>query len=198
MPFKARLRWFIWLAKLGPFLLFFDGMAAGGQVINRSLLTVGSRVFSSWDALFLVCASNKIFEKEVKIDGEWLLNEDLPAVRKETMLKLFEKRRDLERFLFLVLAMEESQKLNLFLPTAEEQSKALVSIKKSIDVCPWELVSPMAKKHFKSRSEIELGAWTERILRAKSFEQVRGGLDKNSNLLTQNWTWLSPIQSEGP
>jgi hypothetical protein len=163
---------------------------------NRSLVLVGGTSYSAWDSLFLLCSSNKVFEKPVKIEGRWILSEKVPALRKETAWAAMSKKPDLERFLFLVFTIEESQKLNLFVPSSEEIKKSTEAIRRGILDCPWEMVSAHAKDFYQKMSNENYEKWADKILRSKAFEQVRGGFDKNPNLIGQNWTWLAPLSKD--
>ena len=179
--------WFLFAGQSAAFA------GATPQLVNRSLIQVGSTIYTSWEALFLLCGSNAFFDKQVLIKGDWLLKKSPPHIPPESSAQVFRENPDLERFLFLALAIEESQKLNLFVQTSEEIEKGVTRLQSSVGACPWGVVSEKAQQHFEALPQEKFKSWSEKILRAKAFEQVRGGLSRNTNLLRQNWTWLTSV-----
>ena len=161
--------------------------------INRSVLSVGSDVYSYFDAVLLLRFWNLLTPTTVALTTPWETTTGFVFKRELDLLsnvKLWPE--DSVRLLFLALVWSEAKRLNLFVPTEKEMEVALVRVKKEgITSGNEELLA-----YFKALPEPRLRQYLEILLRARTFEKVRGGFDKNAGLLNASWFWhVQPMAS---
>ena len=163
------------------------------QDINRSVLSIGSDVFTSFDANLLLRFWNLLAPTPVALTTSWNSTTGFVFKRELDLLTNINSwPPDASRLLFLGLVWAEAKRLNLFVPVEKEMEVALARVKK-------EGLGPAnedLQAYFKGLPETRLRGYLEIVLRARTFERVRGGFDKNSGLLNTAWFWhVQPLAS---
>jgi len=169
--------------------------------VNRTLLTVGSDVYTAWDASVLACAS-AVLSMSATPDApvtqhDWLTP---PVVSRKERLRLGDVATlpsEARRFLFVALVWGEARKLNLFVPPEKDIEAGVKSLRAARDSgrCNVQGSGPEAVAYLSGMPDARVRSYVDLALRAKAFERVRGPLEKNPNLLSQTWFWHAPTES---
>lgn len=156
------------------------------QEINRSILSVGSAIYSTFDAVILLNFWNVLAPSPILLNTPWESTPGFPFRREFDLITNIKTwPEDAARLLFLGLVWSESKRLNLFSPTEKELELALQRVKKAGIASS----NHSLNLYFTSLSNNKMRDYLEIVLRARVFEKVRGGIDKNSGLLNAPWFW---------
>jgi len=178
--------------------------APAGRLVNRTLLTVGSDVYTAWDASVLACASavSAMSATDAAPDAlatrhDWL---SPPIVARKERLRPGDVATlppEARRFLFVALVWGEARKLNLFVPPEKDLEAGVKSLRLARDSgrCVIPGGGPEAVAFLSGLPDARVRGYVDLALRAKSFERVRGPLEKNPNLLSQTWFWHASTES---
>ncbi|MCA2961041.1 MAG: hypothetical protein IOD12_12365 [Silvanigrellales bacterium] len=188
---------------LGTFV-FFSCVALAqtpsplSPLLNRSLLSVGTDVYTAWDASALACAWSAVGSVEAFPEFNWLASSILAPNGQNRTLDTDSLPPEARRFLFQALVWNESRKLNLFVPQEREVELAIPVFRASVKSgkCRIPGGGPAATAFLTSLPESRVRTLVDIALRAQAFERVRGDLRKNPNLLSQTWFWHATMESE--
>ncbi len=174
---------------------------SGQRLLNRTLLTVGTDVYTAWDAAALTCAWATVTASPgtppaVATIDWFAVGGGAGMARSNEPLRL---DADVKRFLFLTLVWSESRKLNLFVPPERELEAAERAFQaaRSGSHCPTPGESYEARMWLARLPVGRARGYVDLALRGQAFERVRGGLEKNPNLLSQSWFWHAVPSGKG-
>lgn len=161
--------------------------------VNRSVLSIGSDVYTSFDAVLLLQFWNLLTPTPVSFITNWDTTTGFVFRRELDLLTNIKSwPTDATRLLFLGLVWSEAKRLNLFVPAEKEMEVALTRVKKEGVTSSREELAA----YFKGMPESRLREYLEIVLRARTFEKVRGGFEKNPGLLNASWFWhVQPLSS---
>lgn len=168
-----------------------EALAARARLVNRTILGAAGESYTAWDASLLLCAWNALGSAPVPLGTPWLA----PDGRMRARLAASDTSAwpaDARRLLFLALVWGESRKLNLFVPTEKDLDAAVGTLRDAgcrIEGDGREGGSPEAAAFLRTLPDARWRFFADAALRAKGFERVRGGLEKNRALLGQSWSW---------
>lgn len=157
------------------------------RVTNRAVLTVGGEVYTSTDAVLILALWNALGEPRVALSTSWLADLRIRIEKdRDALQTVLNWPADVRRLLGIGLVWHEAKRLNLFVPGEKELEAALqkVSLEQGLVGMPAPVLSfwnalPVTKKRF----------YIELVLRARTYEKVRGSLQKNPALLNASWFW---------
>lgn len=171
---------------------------ASSPILNRSLLSVGTDVYTAWDASALTCAWSVVRTVDAFPELDWLATSILAPKGRNRTLDVDALPPEARRFLFQALVWSESRKLNLFVPQEREMEWAIKAFRAAVDAgkCRIPGGGPLSTAFLTSLPDTRVRTFVDVALRAQAFERVRGDLGKNPNLLSQTWFWHATTESE--
>jgi hypothetical protein len=160
---------------------------------NKSIMSCGApasqTVYTLTDVEIILSISNLISKQKVDLTTNW--NEFvLPTVttRPGQELNMQHWPADLQRIVFICFAWNESSRLGLFKPSAENLQKFLKTVREQK---PWSAFqSPSLNRKVERMSDDSLLLFIEMVVRTNLFTYSRGDLGKNQSLWYIPLHWL--------
>ena len=175
------------------FLFFMPGptVAAEIEVVDRSVLSVKSKVYYASDAKCLCVFWNAIMPNKISCQFDWFGGKISAKINDREDLKNAD--REIKNFLFLALVYAEATRLRLFVPTSDQFLEALrlISINtEDIKKCQLLRANFFGEKKDSNKEEDKIVfEIVDHILRAKTYLRVHGSFEKNLQLLETHWYW---------
>lgn len=163
-----------------------------GQIVNRSVLTVGRLAFTALDAYAVLMVWNSSLKDKssmIKIQMDWLNPHEIGRGHQNALNSPFESwPSDVRQFFTVALVWADVQKLNLFIPKSDELKNGIEAFddyfKSNSNSIPQGIRDQISRAKPKQRQQ-----WVEMVLRTRSFLRIRGAFERNKNLMDVGWYW---------
>lgn len=176
-------------------LLFADFACAEPVILNRTVLTVQTEVYTAAQSELLLALWGEITQTIIPIESLWNPSVKINTGRKqEEFLASYKKwPKDAQELLYVALVWSEIKRLNLFSVSESDIDKAVVKYTK---ILSGQKFSGIVRRFLSPEGKSVLKNCIERVLRAQTYLKVRGNLDKNISLSNTFWYWHSSEKSK--